>query len=652
MTTKASAGKSTSKKAASKKAASKKTTHKKTAHKQTAKKVPAKKVPAKKTTTKKVADKKRSAKKTASVTPPTPPTPPTSPAPSTAPTPPAPPPTTAPRPLQAKNVQSGLTVKAYAGDGTALLAFDLDTAHTSGLAGFAIKRTSPDGQSAYLPNRLNFTINATAETNAEALGGFPSNEAPFQMFRWVDVPEVLLPGDYEYEVTAMYFADGGQLQAGQSVTVTLQLEPQKVGAFEFGFTRSYLSSQAYANKFKNAPISPAKRTIDYPTAEYEAQYEWLGFHARKLVFDFVNECLSDPTTSVDLFAYDLDEPDFMRDMQKLGSRLRAYLDNAPLHTKPGALEIPAHAMLVTSAGAANVKQGHFQRFAHNKVMIMKRGGHAVKVLTGSANFSVRGLYVQANNILVFDDPTTAGLYEEAFEQAFNDAAGFKTSAIAEGWTDVATPGLPKFSVCFSPHKQGTVSLDKVSQAITGATSSVLFAVMELTGGGAVMDELKALPARPKMFSYGMTQTSAGIKVYKPGQAGGIIVPFAYLKGKVPPPFQDEYSGGAGMVIHDKFVVVDFNGANPVVFTGSSNLSAGGEEDNGDNLLAIYDAAVANAYGVEAIRLVDHYHFRASLQSATSDQPLVLQQAGAQTPWWTPYYDPADILSQERVLFSN
>ncbi|HEX8492240.1 MAG TPA: hypothetical protein VF658_05315 [Pyrinomonadaceae bacterium] len=54
----------------------------------------------------------------------------------------------------------------------------------------------------------------------------------------------------------------------------------------------------------------------------------------------------------------------MRGLQKLGKRLRAYLDNAPLHTKPGALEIEAHKLLVKSAGAANVKQGHFHRFAH------------------------------------------------------------------------------------------------------------------------------------------------------------------------------------------------------------------------------------------------------------------------------------------------
>ena len=555
------------------------------------------------------------------------------------------------RPLHTSATKDGLTVKLYRGDGSAMLAFNVDKGKTKNLAGFAVKRTAPDGKSIYLPNMLGLASCVTSETKTEEIEGHPSNEAPFQKFRWLDVPEEMQPGDFRYDVTAMYFDKGDTLMAGPTIDVSLEIEPKKVGAFEFGFTRGYLSSQAYTDLFSNKPIRPATKTLDYDTTPYCKQYEWLGAHARKMVFDFINECLTDKTLSVDLFAYDLDEPDFVRDLQKLGIRLRAFLDNATLHTKKGALEIDAHNLLVKSAGAANVKQGHFQRFAHNKVLIQKKNGKAVKVLTGSANFSVRGLYVQANNILVFDDPTTAELYATAFEQAFTNAAKFSSSDIASGWKDIEVTGLPKLSVCFSPHKSGDVSLDRVADAIQKAKSSVLFAVMQLGGGGGVMDDLKALPGK-KIFSYGMTQTSGGIKVYKPGQSDGVIVPFSYLKGKVPPPFQDEYSGGSGIVIHDKFVVVDFNGDNPAVFTGSSNLAAGGEKQNGDNLLAIYDPEVASTYGIEAIRLVDHYRFRAKMKSATSSSPLCLQGSDAKVPWWQTAYDPKNIVSQERVLFSS
>jgi phosphatidylserine/phosphatidylglycerophosphate/cardiolipin synthase-like enzyme len=109
----------------------------------------------------------------------------------------------------------------------------------------------------------------------------------------------------------------------------------------------------------------------------------------------------------------------------------------------------------------------------------------------------------------------------------------------------------------------------------------------------------------------------------------------------------------GQVIHHKFAVVDFNDGVPVVFAGSSNLAAGGEEDNGDNLLAIYDRALVQAYAVEGIRLVDHYEFRDSIQNATEVQPLVLQGATlpkGTAPWYDRFYDPKDISYIERTLF--
>jgi len=198
--------------------------------------------------------------------------------------------------------KDGLTAKVYRGDGAAMLAFNLDEKLTKDLAGFAVKRTAPDGKSAYLNNRLHFTSCVTTDTKAEEIGGHPTNEAPLQKFRWVDFPEEMMPGDFRYDVTAMLFDKGGKLKEGPTVRVDLEIEPKKIGDFEFGFTRGYLSSQAYTNLFKNATIRPAKKSLDFKTKAYAKQYEWLGYHARKMVFDFVDECLKDKRVTVDLFA--------------------------------------------------------------------------------------------------------------------------------------------------------------------------------------------------------------------------------------------------------------------------------------------------------------------------------------------------------------
>ncbi len=571
--------------------------------------------------------------------------------------------------IQVAAAQNGLTLKAYRGDGGVLLAFDLDQHLTANLAGFAVQCTPSNGPATYLLNRLSFDTPITAATTPQARPWTPSNLAPFQKFRWMHFPADLEPGAYTYTITAMYFGPGGstQLTPGVSAAISLELVPSQpqFQHFEMGFTRGDLSSQAYADKFKNAPIEPVgAKTLDYDTAPFQAQYAWLGYHARKMVFGFLQECLADPDVTLDLFAYDLDEPDIVRMLQQFGPRLRAVLDNAPLHTKAGAVEPEARARLVASASAANVVTGHFKRFAHDKVLIKKdKDGKAVKVLTGSANFSVRGLYVQANNVLIFDDPGTAVLYEQAFEAAFTDMAHADQAPIVSQWFDVAAAGLPPFSVSFAPHSSASISLDKVSAALQNAQSSVLFAVMELDGGGDVLQQLRELAGRAGIFSYGITQAmksgpadqgssaqSMGINLYKPGQSNGILTSFAFLKSQVAPQFQAEWGGGMGQVIHDKFIVTDFNDHMPLVFTGSSNLAEGGEMENGDNLLCIADRATAIAYAVEAIRLVDHYHFRACMQSATNEQPLQLQPNGAN--WWAPYYDPTDIKSRERALFSR
>src|SRR5262249_10014371 len=153
------------------------------------------------------------------------------------------------------------------------------------------------------------------------------------------------------------------------------------------------------------------------------------------LFEFLDDCLEDESSTIDVFAYDLDEPDIVRKLKAFKGRLRLFLDDASLHNGNGALEPESFAILAASAGEENVKRGKFGRYAHNKVIIKKKRGAPIRVLTGSTNFSVTGLYVNANNVLVFDEPLVAAKYGEAFDAAFdepggNGASGYAKSEIA------------------------------------------------------------------------------------------------------------------------------------------------------------------------------------------------------------------------------
>lgn len=65
------------------------------------------------------------------------------------------------------------------------------------------------------------------------------------------------------------------------------------------------------------------------------------------------------------------------------------------------------------------------------------------------------------------------------------------------------------------------------------------------------------------------------------------------------PVKVEIFGGK---VHHKFAVIDVHGANPAVITGSYNWTAAGEEQNDENTLIIYDAAVAQAYYQEYLKM--------------------------------------------------
>jgi len=552
---------------------------------------------------------------------------------------------------RSRSTVDGLTVAAYAGDGAVLLAFDVDETSQADLAGFAVDLTAPDGTKLPVLNRLSFEHPITAGTTPGERRFLPTSEAPLQKFHWVHFPPDVQPGTFTYTTTAMLFRPGtdDRVEPGPSAQVEVELMPKEREHFRLGFTRGYISSQAYADHFDNAPIRPEPPTIDYETAPFEPQYRWLGFHARRLIFDFLEEAVGDPELCLDVFAYDLDEPDFIRQLVRLGGRLRMFLDDSSTHVKRGARELDAQAALGETAGVDRIRVGHFRRFAHNKVLILKRGDRPIKVLSGSANFSIRGLYVQSNNVFVIEDERTADLYQRAFDQAWNDARGFASSDVASQWFDCAGDGLPDFSVSFSPHSDPDVSLQRVADAVAGAKSSVLFAIMELGGGGVLLDAIRALPDRRDLYAFGTTQRLNGsLKVDAPGGGESRFIPFSYLSDKVPDPFRKEWQGGAGQVIHHKFVVVDFNDASPVVFAGSSNLASGGEHENGDNLLAIYDRKLAGKYAVEAIQLIDHYRFRAVMKQATTAQPLRLKTRSER--WAAAYYDPSSRKSVERELF--
>ena len=555
---------------------------------------------------------------------------------------------------------NGLTVKLWRGERMVLIGMDVDHPEPD-LVGFSIEVRSPEAN-AFTPlrNRLNFAYNQPVNVAVNGYRNYLSTEAPFQKFRWVHFPYNPKPGTYFYRITKKHMPADGQLKDGTSITVDIPLDLVVYDDFlDVGFTRNFASSQAYADRYKNNPaIMPAKASAGLTFTKVPGDvYKWLGFEAYQLIFGFLDDVLGDPSVQLDVFAYDLNEPDIVDRLAKLGGRLRAIIDNSGSHAPGASAESQAAARLSKTAGAGNIKRMHFQNLQHNKVLIAKRNGQPFKVLFGSTNFSFRGLYIQANNVLVFTAPEAAALFEEAFELAFGNPSSFASDPIATQWHLVQLPGKPPVHFCFSPHSCSDLSLNPVGAAIDQATSSVFFAIAFLNqiASGPTRGAIDRLMSK-RVFSYGIVDRVGGLEVKKPDNSIG-LVDFAYLAKHAPEPFKSEWSGGAGIHEHHKFVVTDFSLPTAKVFSGSSNLSPSGESGNGDNLVMIEDSKVATAYAIEAIRVFDHLHFRSRMQESAGGPggSLTLKKPtriSGQPAWFEEYYQADSQAEKDRLLFAH
>jgi phosphatidylserine/phosphatidylglycerophosphate/cardiolipin synthase-like enzyme len=596
--------------------------------------------------------------------------------------------------------KGGFTVTAYCGDAKTLLAFNLPKADAKDLAGFTIQIAPPGVKPYYQFNELQFEHpgdHAQLATDP----AYSSINAPIHKFRWLHVPgaahQGLDPvfGPYSYIVTPRYF-DGKRhlkpLDPALSVSVPVDVAPFKKGKLKLGFTRGFVQSQAFVRHFGSNPVIDPDKGLIFDTSAvagandqgqkytFEQEYQWLGFTARQRVFEILDEALDDAALHLKVFAYDLSEPDFAQRLLKIAAKGRIQMildDSAEHHKREDEFE---RLFKKAAKGKAAILRGKFARYSHDKVLVVSRQGadgklSALKVLTGSTNFSVTGLYVNSNHVLVFEDRTVAALYANVFDEAWRDsvkAPAFRKSAYATQAFKLDSSGA-KGDVTFAPHDEAfaTTLLDALvtsiqnEQALGKKQGNVFFAVMQIGGksSGPVCPALRTVHQNQKIFSFGISDTPGGIQLYEPKRRTGILVTGKPASSQLPKPFS-QVPGIKNHQVHHKFVVCGFNRPDGVVYCGSSNLALGGEQANGDNLLAIRDPDVVTAFTIEAVALVDHFQFlnRAASgpKAKKGAKPMASKQVaavksgwflGTTDKWTQPYFDPQDLRFADRELFA-
>lgn len=581
------------------------------------------------------------------------------------------------------NSKNGFSLKAYKGSLMTMLAMDLDEQPEDGkFAGFTLYYVNPKGERNPIQNILNFQ-------GKEGVTG--SDISPIQLFKWVHFPGSyqqtgMLSGDYTYEATPRYF-DSNQtlLPIDDSLTVKVKINVSDFseGDFRVGFTRAFLKSQAFASRYgSNQKILPSGNWVfdtnqkagtnsKYGDFTYEDMYAWMGFNARRIIYEFLEEALKSNSVTVDMFAYDFNDPVMAQmcfDLAAKG-RIRVILDCAPLHDsstdagKNSKEDDFEKRFSKVATGDAEVFRCKFARYSHCKEIILRKKGVAYKVLTGSTNFSYTGLYINANHILVFEDAKVAKYYADVFDACWQDgkAPSFRQTTFAQKTQKFSGSDIPSTEINVSPHSAEYA--EELINAITAnvtdkKTSSVLFSVMEMgtTSSGSLIPALRNLHKNDSIFTYGVTDNSSGeISLYKPGRKNGLLINAKTASAELPPPFKKEHSLGSAHAIHHKFVVTNFNKATARVYCGSSNLALGGETQNGDNLLCIKDTDVATVFAIEALRLTDHYNYRSVKDKEEKDKAKGIKKKSAKLDdtgkWVEKFFDTNDIRNLERETFA-
>jgi phosphatidylserine/phosphatidylglycerophosphate/cardiolipin synthase-like enzyme len=530
-----------------------------------------------------------------------------------------------------------VTVRSYTSPTLVLLAMDwADGAKFTDFLGFAILRSpgfhagEKDG---YLLNKIGFT---PPGPHSQPL---PSNVAPIQKFLWWDsaITDADRGKTFTYTVTPVRGTGPQDIklhdEAGSKpIQVPVPtVERDKISTW---FNRAVVSSQSFSQKFPD------------PKKDLDAAMAWL---ANGLQNGFT-QILHGAGKVCGAIYHLTDNEWVMPDLTSFAGEVSlVYEDRKNDTTCLPAVAILEKAKKETFQGEKRSKTN----IMHNKFLVDLDKG---RVLMGSANYTPEGLTSQANLLHIFDSRELSDLFSIRQKLMIGDPS-VPDTAKGAAWSKEIAVGKAKVRVIFSPEpKNQRVSIDTVIDSVDSAKESVIFCMFDPTDP-KLISSLLAVGDRKKLL-YGMLNSIADpnkkkdslsgsgepptnptpateIKVtlynrsrkdkkvlaysyFRPGNTpAGFLPEFNAVdmssKSTLPPPKQTgKKKGGPPAVhIHHKFIVIDAETDNPIIYTGSNNLSENSTHHNDENLVEIKGSPeLAQTYFAEFIRLYEHYRARA------------------------------------------
>ncbi len=560
------------------------------------------------------------------------------------------------------NANALFTLKAHRGEGMLLLAMNWKKGQPPrDFVGFSIEYMVPGGNKFYsLKNRISFP-DKNGNVSKESIS---SLQAPFQKFRWIHFPQNAgMDGDFIYKVKPVFMDSKQALSYGESQQIAIQLSRETYPKqLNVAFTRGFISSQAFVDRYGAGDgisallPSEAKDGLEFKPTHPKADeaLEWMGFEAVKSVIELLDKAIDDENAEVKVVAYDLNQPEVLSRLKKLGKRLQVIIDDSGSHDDADSAETKAYNILSKSTGG-NAKRQHMGQLQHNKTIVVN-GPKVKAAVCGSTNFTWRGFYVQSNNAVIVYGANAIKPFLESFDNywKFDKVKDFGGTTSAD-WNDLSLKEIDG-KISFSPHAENNALLNVIAKDLEKNTVSNIFYSLAFLyqTEGPLKDTIVKLTNTSKYFIYGISDKKVGgFDLQKPNGNLDPVYPSEISKS-LPEPFKSEPTGGTGTRMHHKFIVIDFDKPTARVYLGSYNFSPTADRKNGENLLLIRDQRVAVSYMIEALRIFDHYHFRVTQKTTGKAKKVValsLPPANdTEKPWWDEYYTNK-IKIKDRELFA-
>lgn len=551
--------------------------------------------------------------------------------------------------------ENGLEITAVIGTSAVILSFEMDQSATDGLLGFAIEREDHKEKEKYYLKGFKYFEETAQGTHEGQL--YSTFEHPVQSFMWEDFT-IKCDREYTYTITPVS-GKPKYLVYGKPCKICFTTPTEDAGEHSVYFNRGVAGSLAYARKFKNKRPGSADMT-DEETAD---ALNWLSRGLKEALVGFIDKA-KDSTFTLRAAVYEFEYQPvleaFKRANEDRGVDVKIVYDSRgeAIANNEAIIEAGLSRDIVIPR-AAEASKGYI---AHNKFIILIKDGIPIEVWTGSTNITPKGIFGQCNVGHVIRNTAIAQKYFEYWKELekdpLNNIIDKKTSEIQP---DLGFDQFPKnsTSVFFSPREKKTIL--QTYADYMAESNQLICGMFPFSFSLKMKDVIRADTNNLKYIIIDKKDKNTSLVT---NDYDNVIVYGTYLKDGLYDWLEETHAGfllnarlgPAGTnFIHNKVILIDPLGEDPIVITGSANFSDNSIAGNDENTLVIRgNKDVTDLYFTEFVRIFNHYYARFTAVkmagSASQDNPIHLKTDSQK--WVPAFYNENGLKCKRKKMFTD